>query len=64
MERETETAEYAYFIWLRTGCPEGKALEHWLQAEAELAAKSPPETTSASPAPLAEKAKQPQRKKN
>ena len=42
MDKETETAEYAYFIWLRTGCPEGKALEHWLQAEAELAAKSRP----------------------
>ena len=62
MDKAAEIAECAYFIWLREGRPEGKALEHWLQAEAELAAKSPPETTST--AALAEKAKQPQRKKN
>jgi hypothetical protein len=49
MEREIETAEYAYFIWQRAGCPEGKALEHWLQAEAEIAAKSPQVMTSDSP---------------
>ena len=62
MDKAAKTAECAYFIWLRAGRPEGKALEYWLQAEAELAAKSLPETASASPAPLAEKAKQPQRK--
>ncbi len=49
MDRATETAECAYFIWLRAGCPEGKALEHWLQAEAELAAKSPLEDDVRSP---------------
>ena len=40
MDRPTKTAECAYFIWLRAGCPEGKALEHWLQVVAELAATS------------------------
>jgi Protein of unknown function (DUF2934) len=33
------TAERAYLIWERTGRPEGKALEHWLRAEAEVAAE-------------------------
>src|SRR5260370_879402 len=28
-------AERAYLLWEQAGCPEGKALEHWLQAEAE-----------------------------
>ena len=27
----------AYEIWEQAGRPEGKALEHWLQAEAEIA---------------------------
>jgi len=26
----------AYFIWQSMGYPDGKALEHWLQAEQEL----------------------------
>jgi hypothetical protein len=31
-----DTAERAYLIWEQAGCPDGKALEYWLQAEAEL----------------------------
>ncbi|KAF0096603.1 MAG: hypothetical protein FD144_5797 [Rhodospirillaceae bacterium] len=27
----------SYLIWQATGCPHGKALEHWLQAKDELA---------------------------
>ena len=37
--RVTESSiisERAYSIWEREGRPAGKALEHWLQAEAEL----------------------------
>jgi hypothetical protein len=49
MDRETETAECAYFIWLRAGCPEGKAFERWLQAEGELAASLPPATSPVVP---------------
>jgi hypothetical protein len=30
-----QIAERAYFIWKQKGCPEGKALDNWLQAEAE-----------------------------
>lgn len=29
-------AECAYFIWLSKGRPEGKALEHWTEAEEQL----------------------------
>ncbi len=31
-----DTAERAYLIWERAGRPDGKALEYWLQAKAEL----------------------------
>jgi hypothetical protein len=33
-------AERAYLIWENMGRPEGRALEHWLRAEAELAAEA------------------------
>jgi hypothetical protein len=33
-------AERAYLIWENTGRPDGQALEHWLRAEAELAAEA------------------------
>ncbi|WP_421998554.1 DUF2934 domain-containing protein [Reyranella sp.] len=29
----------SYLIWQRSGCPEGKSHEHWLQAERELEAE-------------------------
>jgi hypothetical protein len=31
----------AYEIWLNEGCRHGRDLEHWLQAEHELAGKPP-----------------------
>jgi hypothetical protein len=31
--------ERAYDIWQNTGRPEGKSVEHWLQAEAEITAE-------------------------
>ena len=30
----------SYFIWQREGCPEGKAIEHWMRAIAELQAEA------------------------
>lgn len=36
---EQRTRERAYQIWERAGRPEGKAVEHWLQAEAEIASE-------------------------
>jgi hypothetical protein len=36
---EQRVRERAYEIWESTGRPEGKAGEHWLQAEAEVAAE-------------------------
>jgi hypothetical protein len=35
-----DTAERAYRIWEQAGRPDGKALEYWLQAEAELSTKA------------------------
>jgi hypothetical protein len=35
---ETRIRERAYEIWKREGLPEGRALDHWLQAEREVAA--------------------------
>ena len=36
---EQRVQERAYEIWQNAGCPEGKSVEHWLQAEAEIAAE-------------------------
>ena len=36
---EQRVQERAYEIWERTGRPEGKAVEDWLQAEAEIVAE-------------------------
>ncbi len=35
-----DTAQRAYLIWEQAGRPDGKALEYWLQAEAELSTVS------------------------
>jgi len=35
----------SYLIWKREGCPEGRNLEHWLQAKAELEAEPKPAKT-------------------
>jgi hypothetical protein len=40
MEKQKEIAEHAYYIWERKGCPEGVALDCWLEAETELATAS------------------------
>ena len=36
---EQRVRERAYEIWQRAGRPEGKSVEHWLQAEAEIGAE-------------------------
>ncbi len=36
---EQHVRERAYEIWRNAGCPEEKSVEHWLQAEAEIAAE-------------------------
>jgi hypothetical protein len=33
---EQRVRERAYEIWERTGRPEGRAVEHWCQAEVEI----------------------------
>jgi hypothetical protein len=35
-DRSFDVSERAYAIWEQAGCPEGTALDNWLQAEAEL----------------------------
>ncbi len=35
-ERERDIRERAYAIWEKEGCPDGKSLDHWLHAEAEI----------------------------
>jgi hypothetical protein len=32
-----EVARTAYFIYLNEGCPEGRKLQHWLEAEKQTA---------------------------
>jgi len=38
--REHAVRERAYAIWERDGRPEGKNLDHWFQAEAEIRTRS------------------------
>lgn len=52
-------AEAAYFLWLAEGRPEGRAAEHWAEAEAALAAKPPRRKSAAAKAPKAPKAAKP-----
>jgi hypothetical protein len=41
VDTQFQIAERAYFIWKQKGCPDGKALDNWLQAEAELTTANP-----------------------
>ena len=36
MISEDEIRLRSYLIWQREGCPEGRSLDHWLRAKAEL----------------------------
>jgi hypothetical protein len=38
IRHEHQIQERAYQIWEREGRPDGRSVEHWLQAEAEIAA--------------------------
>lgn len=35
-DRDDRIREFAYFLWLDEGCPEGQAERHWSAAEALL----------------------------
>lgn len=52
-------AEAAYFLWLAEGRPEGRAAEHWAEAEAALAAKPRRRKSAAAKAPKAPKTAKP-----
>ena len=36
---EQRVGERACEIWEKSGCPEDRSVEHWLQAEAEISAE-------------------------
>ena len=40
--RHQRIQQRAYQIWLRQGCPHGREIEHWRQAEREIATESQP----------------------
>jgi DUF2934 family protein len=40
--RNERIAALAYEIYLEQDCPDGKDVEHWLEAERRLAAAGPP----------------------
>jgi hypothetical protein len=50
IQESPSTAERAYLIWEQMGRPEGQALEHWLKAEAELAAEPAASMSMSDPA--------------
>ena len=54
-----DNARRAYAIWEMAGHPHGKALDHWLQAESELAEvkRAPSGANSSMPAPKVLKSK-------
>ena len=45
-DQKAEIAKRAYHIWESKGQPNDKALDHWLQAEAEVAAEAASPVTS------------------
>lgn len=57
-----EIAACAHMIYEQEGCPEGKSMEHWLQAEAQLTAERKAQAQSAASAKSAPAAQQGNRK--
>jgi hypothetical protein len=47
MVSEESIRRRSYAIWEREGRPEGKSLEHWLKAKAELGVEQPKRMTRA-----------------
>lgn len=48
-DQEQSIRDLAYQLWLDEGCPDNRAMEFWLQAEAALTVTSPPVTAAAPP---------------
>ncbi len=38
-DRDNRVREFAYFLWLDEGSPEGRAERHWLEAEGMVGAQ-------------------------
>lgn len=59
-DHHAEIQRRAYLLWERDGRPEGRSLDHWLRAEAEIGAqRQSPAAASAAPIPPAARAKRP-----
>jgi len=54
-EANDEIRVRAYAIWEQEGYPQGRSLDHWLRAEAEIAANA--QSVKAKPAIAPERAK-------
>jgi hypothetical protein len=50
-EIEAEIAEEAYRLWEATGRPEGRALDHWLEAEVRVRVQRVPGNGEGVPVP-------------
>lgn len=61
MERDEEIRLIAYGLWENEGRPEGRALEHWLMAEAMWNERQSPEAQG-TPSKPAEQGKKPERR--
>lgn len=61
-DHAAKIAARAYQLWVSEGQPHGRAIDHWLQAEAELRVQYAPEaisanTKSSTPKPVLSKTK-------
>jgi Protein of unknown function (DUF2934) len=62
-DRDREIARRAYEMWELEGRPDGRALDHWLRAEAATRNPAPaPEAITAAPAKPARQRRQTRRK--
>ena len=49
VNRGRDIAVRAYHIWESEGCPDGRDLDHWVQAESELAVAASPKAPAEDP---------------
>jgi Protein of unknown function (DUF2934) len=59
MNTDEAIRQRSYLIWKQEGCPEGRNLDHWLRAKAEVEAepRSPGKKSRAAASPAVRKRK-------
>lgn len=62
-DRKLEIQERAYALWEEECCPEGRALDHWLCAEAEIGCEPEAEAEAETAGAEARPAERPRRAK-